>query len=125
MSQSRRKRADEVLLLALACGLGVEQAAQQAGVNRRTVHRRMQDPEFRRQWQAARAELWRRTSGMLTAESLQAGKALLELLKSKVENTRLRAAIAILEQGTKMRDSVDQEERIVALERLMATRNPP
>jgi len=106
--------------MALACGASVEQAAQQAGVNRRTVNRRMQDPEFRRQWQAIRADLWRRTSGMLTAESLQAGKALLGLLKSKVESIQLRAACAVLVLGAKTREAVELEERITALEELAA-----
>ena len=67
MSHEYKKKSDEVLLLALACGAGVEQAAEKAGVNRRTVQRRLQTPKFQRQLQAMRSDMVQRTTAMLTA----------------------------------------------------------
>ncbi len=49
------KKSDEPLILALACGVSVETAARQCRVSERTVYRRLQDPAFRTQVQAARA----------------------------------------------------------------------
>ena len=43
-----RKAVDEELLLALACGFTVEQAAARAGVSAGTLQRRLRDPAFPR-----------------------------------------------------------------------------
>jgi hypothetical protein len=61
-----RKDADEALLVALACGATVEGAARQAGVSRRTAHRRLADPAFLRRLAAARADMVQRATGVLT-----------------------------------------------------------
>ena len=67
-----KKAVDEDLLLALACGFTVEQAAARAGVSTRTLHRRLRNPEFRGQLQAMRDDMVQRASGMLTRSALQA-----------------------------------------------------
>ena len=48
MSRRGRKNADDAVLLALACGATVAQAAHRAGVSERTVYRRLKDPASRR-----------------------------------------------------------------------------
>ena len=77
-----RKTIDDLLLAALSCGAAVPQAAHQAGVSPRTVYRRLADPAFQDHLKAARAELLRRTGGMLTAGALEAVKTLFELQKA-------------------------------------------
>ena len=112
-----RKKSATTLLLALACGATVESAARQAGLSGRTVYRRLQDPDFRRQINDLRSEMVERTAAALTAASGEAVKTLLELQKpSYPPAVRLGAARAILEIGTKLREMVELETRIKALE---------
>jgi hypothetical protein len=82
VARKNRRRADDRLLLALACGATVEAAARQCGLSESTAHRRLAEPEFRRRLQAMRTDLVQRTTGALTAASTEAVRALLELLKS-------------------------------------------
>jgi hypothetical protein len=108
--------------MAFACGATVESAARQAGVSESTAHRRQEDPAFRRQLQAMRAELFQRTAGALTAAATEAVRTLLDLLKNSASPAvRLGAARAVLEIGMKAREVVDLEERLAALEERMGS----
>jgi hypothetical protein len=108
-----------MLLIALACGATIEAAAQKAGLSQATVYRRLQDPEFKRQIQQAQSDMVKRASGTLTAAGMEAIKTLLALLQSSATPAavRLSAARAVLELGNKLRENVDFEERIRALEK--------
>ena len=117
MAQRGRRNADHKLLMAFACGATVESAARQAGVSESTAHRRLEDPAFRQQLQAMRADLVQRTAGALTAASTESVRTLLELQKpSAPPAVRLGAARSILEIGIKLREAADLEERLSALE---------
>jgi len=115
----------DIFLAALVCGASVEAAARKAGIPRRTAYRRLKDPRFIKRFQEARAEVTKRTSALLSAGSLEATKALMELISHKSPPaTRLGAARAIIELGTKLREMVELEERLQALEeRLEANGN--
>jgi hypothetical protein len=117
MSEPRHKKADEAILLALACGASVESAARQGRTSVRTVYRRLEDPAFRRRLLRLRGDLVQRTAGTLTAAGTEAVRVLLELLKSSVPaGVRLQAAKAVIEGGIKVREATEFEERLVALE---------
>lgn len=117
MAQKGRKQADQQLLLALACGATVENAARKAGVSESTVYRRLADPDFRRQLQGFRADMVQRTAGTLTAAATEAVKTLLALQQASVPAAvRLGAARAVLEIGMKLREVADLEDRLAALE---------
>ena len=121
MPTNAKKKAEEKLLLTLACGATVESAARECGLSPRTIYRRLQEPAFRRRLQALRADMVQRTAGTLTAASAEAVRTLLELLKPKVaDTTRLGAAKAVLESGVKLRELAELEERMAALEEQMA-----
>jgi hypothetical protein len=108
-------------MLALACGATVEVAARQAGVSESTAYRRLADPEFRGQLQRLRADMVQRTTGALTAASTEAVKALLALMQPATPPpVRLGAARAVLELGTRLRESAELEERLAALEQQVA-----
>lgn len=114
---SYRKKGEEPLVLALACGASVEAAARQCKVSDRTVYRRLQDPGFRAQVQAARGEMVTRSAGLLTAAAGEAVRTLLSLQKDATPPAvRLGAARAVLEIGIKVREVADLEGRIAALE---------
>ena len=87
---SRRKKAIDALLTALACGASAEVAARKAGVSERTVYRRLADPSFQQQLAALRADMVQRSAGMLTAASLEAVKTLVELLNPAQPPARMR-----------------------------------
>jgi hypothetical protein len=113
----RRKKAETELVLALACGASPEQAAQKTGVSVRTVYRRLTEAAFRAQVRDLRAEMLERTAAMLTAAGLGSVRTLTKLQESAVsESVRLGAARSTLELGCKMREAVDFEGRLTALE---------
>jgi hypothetical protein len=115
------KKADTMLLLALACGATAEQAARQTGLTSRTVYRRLQEESFRKQIQEIRAEMVQRTAATLTAAGSESVKTLLALQQANVPAAvRLGAARAVLEIGLKLREAADLEQRLGALELLMA-----
>src|SRR5262249_47455294 len=117
MTTPRRKKSEDALSLALACGASVENAARQCGLCERTVYRRLTEPDFKRRLQELRAEFVQRTAGALTAAATEAVRTLLELQKPSHSGTvRLGAARAILELGMKLREVAELEERIAALE---------
>jgi hypothetical protein len=121
MSRNGRRNADEQLLMALACGVTVENAARQAGISPATAYRRLADADFRQRLQALRGDMVSRTAGTLTAAASEAVRTLLELLKSGASAAvRLGAARAVLEMGMKVREAADLEGRLAALEQKSA-----
>src|SRR5690349_19167317 len=116
-SRNRGKRgADEVLAAALAAGKTVEQAAAAAGMSRRTATRRLANPDFRERIKLARGVMVERAMGSMTDSMTEAADVLRKLLKAKGESIRLGACRAMLEYGVKLRESVELEARLAALE---------
>jgi hypothetical protein len=106
-----------MLLRALACGATTDAAAQKANVGVATVYRRLKDTDFMDRLQKIRSDMVQRTSGLLTAAGTEAIKTLVALMQpSNSGSVRLGAARAVLEIGTKLRESVELEQRIAALE---------
>ena len=117
MKKSRRKKNEDALLLALACGATAEAAGRQCGLTERSVYRRLEDPAFRARLQELRSDMVRRSAGMLTAAAGESVRTLLSLQKdSAPPAVRLGAARAVLELGVKVRELADLEVRIAALE---------
>lgn len=116
-TSSGRRKADDRLLMALACGATVESAARQAGVGENTVYRRLREPDFKARLRTIQADILQRTAAALTAAATESVRTLLELQKPGTPPaTRLGAARAVLEIGLKIREIVDLEARIAALE---------
>jgi len=117
VSKGRKRKGDTELLLALACGASVENAAQKAGLSRRTVFRRLAAPAFRAQVTEMRAAMVQRAAGMFSAAGLPAIKTLTTLQESaSSEAVRLGAARATIELGCRLRETVEWAERLAALE---------
>ncbi len=120
MAQQGKKRLDDKLLMALACGGTVDQAAQAAGLSKRTAYRRLKNPDFRRRLTELRTDMATRTSGLLIAAGGEFVKTLMELAKPTAPAAvRLGAARAGLELGIRTRESVELEARVAALEQQM------
>jgi hypothetical protein len=106
------------LALALAAGLTVDAAAERAGVSVRTAHRRLADAAFRRRVGELRGHMVTRALGKLADGMTEAGDVLRALLGPDTPPAvRLGACRAMLELGVKLRESVELQERLAALER--------
>ena len=117
MAQRGRRKADEALLLALACGATIESAARQVGVGETTVYRRLREESFCQRLDELRSEMVERASSMLTAAAMESVKTLLELQKKdNPAAVRLGAARSVLELGLKLRDAVDLKRRVAELQ---------
>ncbi len=117
MGRRYRKKGDDELLWALACGATLDSAAHKVGLSQRTAYRRLQDPVFRQRLQTLRSEMVERASGMLTAAGLEAVKTLLVLQNAATPAAvRLGAARLVLELGMKLRETTELTDRIAALE---------
>ncbi len=117
MKQRGRRNADDVLLMALACGATWEAAAHSAGVSEATVQRRLKDPAFCKRLDDIRADMLTRTASMMTAASLESVKNLNVLQKEPYPPAvRLGASRAMIELGAKVREAADLTARVKALE---------
>jgi transposase-like protein len=121
----QRKKNEDALLLALACGATVEAAARQCGLTDRTIYRRLSEPAFKDRLQALRTDMVARAAGMLTAAAGEAVRTLLQLQKEAPATVRLGAARAVLELGMKLREVADLEARMAALEARLAEQDKP
>jgi len=120
MATRKKQRPDQRLLLVLACGATVENAARQCGISESTVYRRLADPEFSRQIQTLRNDMVQRMAATLTAAGTEAVKTLLVLLQAtNPAPVRLGAARAVLEIGVKLREVADLEQRLAAVEQML------
>lgn len=117
MADSGSFNSDDQLAVALASGSSVRQAASQAGVSERTAFRRLNEIAFRKRVDEIRRVALEEAVGKLSAAGSSAVETMLDLLKSEVPvSTRLAAARAVLEFGTKLRETNDFETRLCELE---------
>jgi hypothetical protein len=120
MAEIGRRKGDDALLLALATGETVRDAARSAGIGERTATRRVADPDFRRRITEIRAAMIGRALGRLADGMVEAADMLRRLLDAQSENVRLGAARTLLELGVKLRENVELEERLQALEKQLS-----
>ena len=112
----------DALALALASGKTITEAAVAAELSRRTVTRRVADPDFRRRVAELRAEMVARALGKMADGMAAAAETLRTSLDAEGESVRLGAARSILEMGNKLREAVELEERVAELEQRLAER---
>ena len=108
----------EAAALSLAAGATQEEAAEESGAGHRTIKTWLANhPAFVWRIQELRAEMTARALGRLVENMVSAVDTLGYLSrKGKSESVRLNAARAVLEMGTKLRESVELEQRITELE---------
>jgi hypothetical protein len=122
MAGGSRHDRDGALVTALAAGAGTAAVARHAGVNERTVRRRLQDPAFKAKVDEARAELVRQAVGRLAAVGQLAADKLHALLSARSETVQLQASRSILEfmfrgaeADTLARQLIELRERVEGL----------
>ena len=116
-SAKRRPRGEGPLLLALACGATVTQAASKASLSERTVYRRLEDQAFHNRIEAVRADMVKRAAALLIAAAMLATKSLVDLQSPTTPAAvRRGAARDIIELGQKLRQASVLEKRLATLE---------
>ncbi len=117
MAENGRHKGESALVAALAGGASVRDAAKLARVGERTAYRRLDDPAFRQEFTDARAELVSRSVGALVDASTEAVQTLRTLLEfGYPPAVRLGAARAVLELGTRLRESEELGQRLARVE---------
>jgi hypothetical protein len=107
----------ERVALALAAGRSLREAASECRTGETTGKRWLADQAFVRRIGQLRAEMTGQAVGRLVDGMVSAADTLGYLCrKGKSEMVRLGAARALLELGVKLRETVEFEERISALE---------
>lgn len=140
----RRLRGEPACILALAAGATATDAAEAAGINERTVRRRLDDEEYRAALAEIRDAALDRAVGTLTDGSIVAARTLLEiasapsatweLLEDGGErragvwrrvgidpSTKVAAARAVLEHAVALADHAAVLERLEELEEQIDT----
>ena len=107
---------EEELVLALAAGGTVREAAEQAGVEEPTAQGRLADADFRRAVSRARGRLFHTALGRLASLASKAAGVFERLLESDQPSAVRGAAKAVLLLGPRLRESTELEERISRLE---------
>jgi hypothetical protein len=111
-----RSRSDDVLAVSLAAGKTVADAAKDAGVSEGTVYARLKKPEFEERVKELRRQAVAAAVGRLSATMTKAADVLEKLLDSKDEHVQHKAAVKIIELGTKIIDVEELSERLQELE---------
>ena len=119
MAGGDRKNADESLVTSPASGLTVREAAQKAKISERTVYRRLEDAEFRARVHEAPKQMFERTLSVVASAGVLAAQTLRTLLNANSESVQLGASRALLELGSRLRENIELDERLTALEQLL------
>lgn len=109
---------DATLISALLELPTIEAAAQAVGVSRKTVERRLDDPEFFQAYNEARRQLVTTAAGRISSRIGRAADTLGEVMDNTEApaSARISAARAILEYGLKYGELVDVTRRVDELE---------
>jgi DNA-binding CsgD family transcriptional regulator len=108
------------LALILATGATVKAAAEKLGISRRTAHRKLRRPGFRKLVAELRSQLFAAALGRMADNMTRASDALGSLLDASDPGVKLRAARATLSLALRLRDSVDVSDRLSELEAELA-----
>lgn len=111
----------EAVALLLAGGRTLAEAADESGTGQRTISTWLAAlPAFRERVQALRGELTASAAGRLAGAMSAAVDTLRALLDGESETVRCSAARAILDVGVRVREQVELEQRLAALEQRLA-----
>jgi transposase-like protein len=109
---AKRERA----ALMLAGGKSVAAVARELGCGVRTVYDWLGDSKYRSLVSRFRHRMLDRAIGLIAASTNKAVVTLRKLLDSESEGIRLKAATSLLDHSIRMREHIEMEERIAALE---------
>lgn len=118
MAQGGTDSRRELVAAALATGGSIIDTATRFGVGRRTIHRWMAESEFRYRISELRSELLSEAAGRSAGAICEALATLQEILTDGEQsgNVRVSAARCLIDSCLKIRETVDLDDRLKALE---------
>ena len=120
-------RKKEAAIAALLTQRNHEEAARAVGIDPKTLLRWMKDPEFDKDYRAARRAAYSQSTARLQQASSAAVSTLLTLMieGTTPASTRARAAECVLNHAAKAIELEDIEARVVELERAAEASKSP
>lgn len=112
------------LARAVAAGSTIKDAAAALGVSLKQAYRWSEEPEFQRLLSDLQAEAVHEALSILCSGLADAARTLVALLSDPQSKVRLHAAGMLLDRALKVREAVDLEERIRALENPQTEEEP-
>jgi hypothetical protein len=112
------------LILALASGESIKEAALQAKMSERTVYRRLRNESFVQRVNQARTSMLQQAVGRLAKAVPKASEVLDKLLDSASERIRLQAVKVVIDSSIKLSDAASYEQRLASLEAMLNMRLP-
>ena len=119
-AKPRRSSRAHQAVIALAAGETIAAAARQAGCSTRTISRWLDDPDFVAKIERERATIIGQAVSRLGAAAGRSVEVLVELLGDILPTVRLSAARAVLDGLLKLRQEVEVERRLAAIEAKLA-----
>lgn len=119
MGQTGKERENEKLIACLLSTNSLRAAATKAGLSLRTVLRRLDDADFRMEYQKVKKETLKMATAILMRESSKAAVTLSKICankRSEGQGPRVAAARAVLRLSLDAFSLEDLEERIFRLE---------
>ena len=109
MSGIVRSKGAEPMIIALASGLNYKDAAEKAGINERTVRRRLEDPEWQEAIEEHRQKVFVDAQRAFTGKLVAAAAGLHDLaMGSESDSVRLGAWRAIVEFALRIQPGGEQ-----------------
>lgn len=120
MSGKSRQAADARLIELLARGETQTRAATAIGVSSRTVSRRLSEPEFVKELDAVRQQMFDSAAGKVSYLMTEAIDGLQELLKSNTPPaTKLSAARAVIDYSLRLNEQMTLARKLGELEEMV------
>ncbi len=112
MAKKNTAISDEKIIAAILSNGTFEEAAKSCGITSRTIRDRLQDPDFRADYAAAKNEILRQAVTRLNSNLAAAVDTVAEIMQDKTANPaiRLQAAQTILNNANKLADKLAAEE---------------
>ncbi len=119
MSHSIDRQKEKQLIADLAAGMTIQEAADAAGVSKRTVNRRLANPRFKKCIMDVRSSCVSNATARLLTGLKQATNVLNLLVESSDQRIQERAAIKLIELAVKLNAVSEQERRLEQIERFI------
>jgi transposase-like protein len=122
MQQNATLEKDTMLAIAVASGASISEVAAQAGIERSTIYRKLENPAFARRVAEFRDQLIQTALGRVADAMTRGADVLAQMLDSPQDHIRIRAARALISLGLRLRDSVDLTARMREVEHELGRR---
>lgn len=115
---TRKRLQDEEIIAGLISEGSIKGAAASLGCTARTLYSRMKDPEFKKLYTQAKADILKTATAKLQGNLCGAIDTLAEIMTdtATAKQTRANCAVSILQYGARFTETLDLVERLEALE---------